>query len=87
MPYHQQSGLNLWHHAHAVALAAGLDGPGLFMAVYREPKRQKGRTPRDVYGEMLTWTPEQWRQWAAEIADERIEVDHREDAQCQRPPL
>jgi hypothetical protein len=87
MAYHQQNGLNLWHRAHAAARAAGLDGPSLFMDVYYAPKRDAERTPRDVYIEMLHWAPEQWRQWAAGIADEQAAHDHREDRQCQTFPL
>jgi hypothetical protein len=79
--------VNLWHIADDAARAAGLNWPGLFHDVCDEPKRQHGRTPRDVYGEMIQWTPEQWQQWATERADEVRAREWRRQASDERPPL
>jgi hypothetical protein len=82
-----RGGLALWNIAYGMALECGVSYSALFVDICDEPKRNAGRTQRDVYGEMTTWTPEQWRQWAAERADERRAADYRTDRMDQTMPL
>ena len=78
---------NLWHVAHDAALRAGLRDVNVFNDICDEPLRHRGRTPRDVWTEMLHWTPTQWNSWATERAGERAEHDYRADRMDQSMPV
>jgi len=82
-----RGGRALWHTAYTAALECGLCYVGLFNDVCEEPRRNTKHTPRGVYGAMTTWTPEQWRQWAAERADEQRAADYRADRIDQTMPV
>ena len=62
MSYWQQAGATLYGNATLRAQRYGIDPYGLLTFICKEPQRQK-RIPRDVYIEMLGWTPEQWQEW------------------------
>jgi fibrillarin-like rRNA methylase len=70
-----------------MALEYGVSYSGLFTDICDEPKRNTKHTPRGVYGEMCRWTADEWRQWAAERADEQRAADYRADRLDQTMPV
>jgi len=77
---------NLDNQAALRAANAGLNYRNAHLAICAEPQRQN-RIPRDVYSEMLDWTPAQWWQGAREIGNERLWKDYEEDRECQTFPV